>query len=167
MNKRTYTGCSSSSISKLLSSVIGSYEAFFSAVGRISCYFSDYRSSDSESIDIANENSFNYVAKHASDKNGVLYAVGDRYTKPSRLEPPYSTRQGISALDNRNWRVVARNEQTGSRGRYIAIGAYNGTENSTGVAIYDVDKGTWTDIPLDSDIIDAGMSEDAFVVFAE
>jgi hypothetical protein len=131
----------------------------YSGVNYTSKYFADYQTGNPTTVDIANENSFNYVAKHASDKNDVLYSVEDRLSKPNRLVSPYDTRENVSELDNDDWFTVARNEQDTSRGRFVAVGS------DEVVALYDADKDTWQVIDLDAGM--SGMSSIAFAVFAE
>jgi hypothetical protein len=132
---------------------------FFTEEGYVQRYFADYESGAPTSVNIANPNSFNYTIKHASDKNGVLYTVEDRFDKPNRLESPYTTRENVSELDNDDWLTVARNEQDSGRGRFVAIGS-DGV-----VALYDADKDTWQVIDLNAGM--TSMSNTAFAVFAE
>jgi hypothetical protein len=144
---------------KKMSTILSTNEMFFTEEGYVQRYFADYESGAPTSVNIANPNSFNYTIKHASDKNGVLYTVEDRFDKPNRLESPYTTRENVSELDNDDWLTVARNEQDSGRGRFVAIGS-DGV-----VALYDADKDTWQVIDLNAGM--TSMSNTAFAVFAE
>jgi hypothetical protein len=144
---------------KWITCIIESDELVYSGEDRKSRYFADYTSGNPTTVDIANENSFNYVAKHASDKNDVLYSVEDRLSKPNRLVSPYDTTENVSELDNDDWFTVARNEQDTSRGRFVAVGS------DEVVALYDADKDTWQVVNYDAGM--SGMSSIAFAVGAE
>jgi hypothetical protein len=146
---------------KWMTCMIGSDELVYSTTNRQSRYFTDYTSGNPTTVDIAIVSSFNYLSKHASDKNDVLYSVEDRLTKPNRLGSPYDTRGKVNELDNEeDWITVARNEQDSGRGRFVAIGNDNDT-----LALYDADKDTWQVIDLDVSM--TSMSSIAFAVFAE
>jgi hypothetical protein len=146
---------------KWMTCIIGSDELVYSTTNRQSRYFADYTSGNPTTVDIAIVSSFNYLSKHASDKNDVLYSVEDRLTKPNRLVSPYDTRTSVSILENEeDWITVARNEQDSGRGRFVAIGNDNDT-----LALYDADKDTWQVIDLDVSM--TSMSSIAFAVFAE
>jgi hypothetical protein len=157
-NLRSITNDFNSPI-KWITCIIGSDELVYSGEDRKSRYFADYTSGNPTTVDIANENSFNYVAKHASDKNDVLYSVEDRLSKPNRLVSPYDTTENVSELDNDDWFTVARNEQDTSRGRFVAVGS------DEVVALYDADKDTWQVVNYDAGM--SGMSSIAFAVGAE
>jgi hypothetical protein len=144
---------------KKITTIISTNEMVYSGVNYTSKYFADYTSGNPTTVDIANENSFNYVAKHASDKNDVLYSVEDRLSKPNSLVSPYDTTENVSELDNDDWFTVARNEQDTSRGRFVAVGS------DEVVALYDADKDTWQVIDYAAGM--SGMSSIAFAVGAE
>jgi hypothetical protein len=146
---------------KKISTVFPTNEMIFTAEGHVKRYFADYTSGAPTEVDIAHTMSYNYMAKHASDKNNVLYTVEDRFDKPNRLESPYDSRENIEELDNEDeWLTVARNEQESARGRFIAIGNDEGT-----MALYDAETDAWMVVDYDAGM--TGMSNTAFAVFAE
>lgn len=132
--------------------------------GRKEGLCADYKTGNYQLIDLITPYSDVTLTMTASDKNDVLYVVegnSSRAPYARKAVSPYSTATDMTELGYQEWYGCARNEQDGSRGRYVVLVSTNGY-----FAIYDADKDVWQKIANDAGF-GSYMSQSAVGVFAE
>jgi len=152
---------------KILYPIHGSgYEAIYSSMNRLTKYFSNYTSVDPVEVNLANENSFNYVAKIAIDSDNTVYSVDDRLDYINKSSYGYTSLQDFSSLGVKEWKVAAHSIQDSSEGRFVAVGTQTG-EDRADVYVFDKVFNAWTSIGVHTDMINSSMSESAFAILAD